>query len=118
MMDLPKIPHSEWKWGGVAAHLIVANDCRFHMVTQVGDYIVSSIGDYRPASKGGEMDTIGHERFYETYVFPAAEPHPCGCPQVSGYEEIDALPANDCGEATRNHMAMCLKWAGLAGEES
>ena len=36
------------KWFGHAAHLIVGNDCRFHLATQVGKYLVSTVGEWWP----------------------------------------------------------------------
>lgn len=42
------IPKGDWKWFGHAAHFICAEWCRFHMATQVGNYIVSTVGEYWP----------------------------------------------------------------------
>jgi len=38
-----------WKWFGHAAHLCVGHDCRFHLATLVGDYLVSTVGEYWPS---------------------------------------------------------------------
>lgn len=38
----------EWKWFGVAGHFICAHYCRFHMCTQVGEYLISTVGEYIP----------------------------------------------------------------------
>ena len=38
------IPQSKWVWFGNAAHFIGGRSCRFHMATQVGDYLVSTVG--------------------------------------------------------------------------
>lgn len=38
----------EWKWFGNAGHLIVAEWCHFHLCTQVGPYLVSTVGQYWP----------------------------------------------------------------------
>lgn len=37
-----------WKWFGNAGHFICAQWCRFHLCTQVGKYLVSSVGEYWP----------------------------------------------------------------------
>ena len=42
------IPYSEWKWFGRPAHFIGSFDCRFHMATKIGKYVVSTVGDYWP----------------------------------------------------------------------
>lgn len=38
----------KWKWFPHAGHLIICNDCRFHLNTYVGKYIVSTVGEYWP----------------------------------------------------------------------
>lgn len=89
-----------WRWFGHAAHLIVGQDCRFHMATVVGPWLVSTVGEYLPDSsvrdvlaqvrgitlegKGDErradwmtkvgFEEIGYERTYETMVFRAGTP--------------------------------------------
>jgi hypothetical protein len=42
------IPRQDWKWFGHAGHLIVSSSCRFHLCTQVGAYLVSTVGEYWP----------------------------------------------------------------------
>lgn len=37
-----------WVWMPHAAHLIVAKWCQFHLATCVGDFIVSTVGEYFP----------------------------------------------------------------------
>lgn len=108
---MKSIPPERWKWFGHAAHLCVAQDCRFHMVTAIGRYVVSSVGDYRKGLEPARQ--IGCERLYETHVFKRAQGScPCGCglPNLI-LSEIDSLPANDAKIATKNHMKMCKKYA-------
>lgn len=38
----------EWRWFGKAAHFICGSLCRFHLATKVGDYLVSTVGEYVP----------------------------------------------------------------------
>ncbi len=35
-----------WVWMPHAGHLIVGNDCRFHLNTYVGKYIISTVGEW------------------------------------------------------------------------
>lgn len=37
-----------WKWFGNAGHLIVSDNCRFHLCTKVGKYLISTVGQYWP----------------------------------------------------------------------
>lgn len=39
---------STWKWFGSAGHFICGHWCRFHLCTQVGSYLISTIGEYWP----------------------------------------------------------------------
>ena len=92
-------PRSDWEWFGSAAHLIVGEDCRFHLATLVGPWMVSTVGEYLPDSavrevlaesrgitlegRGDERrsswarqagwEDIGHGRKYETMVFRATD---------------------------------------------
>lgn len=94
------IPESEWKWFGNAAHFICARNCRFHIATQVGEFIVSTVGELlfdessrestatiRGVTLEGRGDArladymrkigyedIGCDRKFETMAFPAGGP--------------------------------------------
>lgn len=102
------IAPEKWGWFGSPGHFICSQDCRFHMCTKVGDYLVSTVGEYFPdndvreiiaksrginlAGKGDARrasymkqigyETIGLDRTYETVVFLAGPPcakKGCGC---------------------------------------
>ena len=45
----------DWKWFGNAAHFICGSDCRFHLATKVGKYIVSTVGQYWPCRGSREI---------------------------------------------------------------
>jgi hypothetical protein len=128
-----------WIWMPHPGHFIGARDCRFHLNTYVGGYIVSTLGEYLPdsqvreilaASRGVQLEgkgdareadylrkigyeKIGVERTYETMVFRAkrSKDNAC-CPweQESG-ESLDFAPYNDPAEALEGHMRLCRKWA-------
>lgn len=116
------IPADEWVWDGHAAHLIVGSRCQYHLATRIGDYVISTVGEYRPQKGtrpdgeglGGkeyaEFESIGSGRLFETYVFHAAGE---GFGEISEFNEVDSLVANDHDTATRNHMTMCRKYAEL-----
>ena len=111
------IPTNEWKWFGTHGHFVCGHYCRFHLCTQVGKYLISSLGEYiHPRhSNGGEE--IGCGRKYETMVFFAGEPcsEPscnCGLPLIDGHE-IDMNAYNVRGEANRGHLEMCKKYAEM-----
>jgi hypothetical protein len=117
------VPQGEWQWFGKPAHLIVGNDCRFHLATLVGEYMVSTVGEYIPdepvreilaESRGlalegrGEyrraswmqlngFEEIGYGRTYETMVFrvtgKVCEREDCGC----GLPSIDPTELDSDG---------------------
>lgn len=91
------VSRSEWEWFGHNGHLIVGSDCRFHLCTLVGPWIVSTVGEWLPDSgswhiyadrvggippelrgdarrnwflKNVGFIEIGAGRKYETMVFP------------------------------------------------
>jgi hypothetical protein len=123
------IPKGQWKWFGTPGHFICSRWCRFHLCTQVGDYLVSTVGEYvHPRHSNGSERTeaewlkvnwpgedIGFGRKYETLVFnagfPCSEPGcMCDMPDHDGME-IDSRGTNSRQEATANHMTLCEKWA-------
>lgn len=122
-----------------AGHLIVGQDCRFHLNTYVGSYIVSTVGEYLPdapvresLARGREVDLvgigdarradymkkvgyekIGYDRLYETMVF-GAEQSADGlcCPwRMADASELDMAGYNRPEDAFRGHMEMCERWA-------
>ena len=123
------ISQSEWKWFGNAGHFICASWCRFHLCTQVGKYLISTVGEYvHPRHGAGSEqvevqwlkknwpgEDIGAGRKYETMVFLAGEPCrsiECGCgmPSIDGHD-MDSLGYNTASEATQGHIKLCLKYA-------
>lgn len=110
------VPESEWFWDGHAGHLIVGDQCQFHLATRVGEFIVSTVGEWAaslPSRADGTGDyakfsTIGAGRLFETFVFRADGE---GYGEIAELSEIDSRSANDHDTATANHMAMCRKYA-------
>lgn len=114
------IPRNQWKWFGYAGHFIGGQDCRFHLCTQIGDVLISTVGAYFPPSQDTGPVPIGADRTYETFVFRAGAPcdtDGCGCgqPTIDG-REIDSEGYNDGAAATAGHLAMCDRWARRATE--
>lgn len=112
---MPTISESEWKWFGHPRHFCGSPNCHWHMVTEIGNFVVSSIGDYRPPMNEGQQKEIGCDRKYETYVFAIGnEVCECGCGQrefSNGPREVAAYGANEPGKARQNHMDMCYRVA-------
>lgn len=114
------IPAGRWRWFGHAGHFIGASRCLFHLHTRIGDYRISTVGNYFPREGDDEPTTVGIARLYETYVFRISgecsdcDP-PCGQGEVEDWSEIDALPANYADAAEANHLIMCKKYAKAVG---
>lgn len=111
------IPMDEWIWCGYAGHFIAADSCRFHLHTRVGDYRISSVGDYRPDHRGGEMDMIGSQRYFETFVFRVYGFGVHGEGEMEP-SEIDSRcygkDAAETGDVERGHFELCRKYARVA----
>lgn len=129
---------SEWTWMPHAGHLIVSNDCRFRLNTCVGEFIVSTVGEYFPdagvreilaesrgvklVGRGDErradymrkigFEDIGCDRKYETMVF-FSEPSGEGCcPHTPrNYRELDCRGYNSAADATKGHLELCEEWS-------
>lgn len=133
----------KWLWMPHAGHFICGNQCRFHLNTYVGGYIVSTVGEYFPdapvreiiaASRGVKLEGIGDareydylkkigfedlgcDRKYETMVFPAMRaPKDQGCCpfKMKSASSLDFAGYNDAEQAREGHMKLCAKWAKKA----
>ena len=110
------LARSQWKWFGYAGHLCVSDQCLFTMATQVGNYLISTVGDYRRYHRG-DMAPLGsgREDFFETAVFPAGHVcnmSGCGCemPDIGG-GELDMERCSTAGEAQKIHIKYCEKYS-------
>lgn len=123
------IKEKDWIWFGNAAHFICGRWCRFHLATQIGKYLVSTVGEFvHPRHSGASEHTeniwltrnplgedIGYGRKFETFVFLAGEPCNssdcrCGLPEIDG-RNLDGLVANDRRTARENHIELCNRFA-------
>jgi len=128
----------KWIWMPHPGHLIVARNCRFHLNTYVGKYIVSTVGEYLPDSVGREIlakargielkgkgeerladymekigyEDIGYNRKYETMVFWAKKSKNKCCPyEAKDWMELDFAGYNTAEDAFKGHYKMCRKWS-------
>jgi hypothetical protein len=129
------------RWFGHAGHFICAPWCRFHLCTQVGEFLISTVGEYVPdapvreimaQSRGIKLEgrgdarladymnkrgfeQVGCDRLYETMVFRAGRPcdaEGCNCGLPSASgEELDFGGYNDAKSATEGHYKMIEKWS-------
>lgn len=51
-----------WTWFGNAGHLIIGHQCRFHLATLAGTYLVSTVGEYWPDRAVREILAEIHDR--------------------------------------------------------
>ena len=140
---MPVVPESEWKWFGSPGHFVAAFNCRFHLCTHVGPWLVSTVGEWFPDAPVRELlaesrginlvgvgdardrdyqnrigfEDIGCDRKYETMVFQAGAPcdrPDCNCGLPdTNGQEIEMDGYNDRGAATNGHMELCRKYAAL-----
>ena len=107
----------DWKWYGNAGHFCGSSECHFHMCTEVGGYLVSTVGEYQPYPKQPKQTIgAGSKDFYETYVFKRTDERcACGCglPEIS-LAEIEGIRWETPKDANEGHLAMCKKYSELS----
>lgn len=105
------IRSNKWEWKGSAGHLKVWKDCLFHLHTKIGDWTVSTIGEYypeRPLNEKWEMEEIGIKRHYETFVFDSR----MNIIDTYGVEKTEIKTYVQCQiEAERNHIEACKHYS-------
>ena len=109
----PAVPPEDWKWYGTPGHYILADDCIFHMTTQVGKWLVSTVGDLHRRKGPPVRETKGLQnceavaigRFFETMIFLGEDG------QQVGIQEGDAIGYDMGEEATAGHYKACREWA-------
>lgn len=93
-----RMPHLE--------HFILAHDCRFRLRTNVGNYIVSTIGEMH------WNGPLGWEREYETMVFRSEKNNNASYPyRIIVSEEPETRSYMTSEDATRGHYELCEKYS-------
>lgn len=113
------VPPEDWKWYGQPGHYILADDCIFHLNTQVGKWLVSTVGDLHRRNGPPVRETKGPRhceevamgRFYETMIFLGEDG------QQVGTQEGDAIGYDTSPEATAGHYKACQDWAAKQDQE-
>jgi hypothetical protein len=111
-----KLAREDWIWLPHAAHFIGSHFCDFRMATDVGDFIVSTVGEYHRYLTTGnrEKREIGRDRYYETMIFykKITDPNDCECCVFCpDGEEIEMIPYNSNVEAMNGHVSACDKYS-------
>ena len=100
---------------GRAGHFIGAADCSFHLHHRVGNFRVSTVGEYHPFTFRHEAVTLGYQpdSFYETMVFPVTD-----CDDHMGDADFSAELACEryatAEAAEAGHYLYCEKYAAEA----
>jgi len=99
---------------GCAGHLIVSNRCRWKRHTQVGNFRISTIGDYYYDGKRQSLDYPAN-LYFETMVFKTLNEQEegnegCGCMQVVSFSELDGERYATAGEAQQGHEKYINKY--------
>jgi hypothetical protein len=109
------IPKSEWKWYGYAGHFVGGKMCAYHLATRIGQFFVSTVGDYYPDAKTRERLGADAESWFETFVFRCNGEDGYGNPNVD-FQEIDSRRYADSLVAENGHYEFCEKYARLGSQ--
>jgi len=104
-------PEKDWKWYGYAGHLIVSARCAYHLTTRIGDYLISTVGDFRPDGDERAPIGAGPDAFFETYVFDCLGEDKEGNPILKEFCEIDGQRYAESLLAEKGHYRYCRKYS-------
>jgi len=103
-------------WYGNAGHFICASRCRFHLCTEVGEYLVSTVGEFFAKLDDEEMTPVGSgdKENYETIVFVWTGRCECGCglPEIDG-SDLECVRYETPKEANEGHLKLIEKYQKL-----
>ncbi len=98
------IQRKDWEWLGQAGHFCAAKSCRYHLHTHVGNWCISTVGEYFPPSENGEMESLGGGGFYyETMVFELADG------EIIDHSSGICERTKTRDSAQRKHMDFCFQ---------
>lgn len=84
-----RVPESKWKWFGNAGHFICARWCQFHLCTRVGDYLISTVGQYWPERSSREIHArVTDARWLAENIALKGDSFDAAYMKRFGYEEI------------------------------
>lgn len=102
---------ADWIWMPHPGHFIAAGKCQFRLNTCVGDYIVSTVGEWFPGNTN-KPEEVGAGRMYETMVFAAKPQSTACCPfGAASFNELDMDGYMTAEDAFHGHMEACEKWS-------
>ena len=113
--------NNEIKWFGTAGHFCASTNCRFHLSTQVGKFLISTVGAYFPLFQDkmepmsfSTVFEVRRDFYYETMVFVAGSPCNtpdcnCGVPDHNG-KAIECFRYRTAQEATQGHLKLIEKY--------
>jgi hypothetical protein len=109
-----------WVWCGYPGHFIASNNCRMHMHTRVGDFRVSTVGDYHPPSieagqvgvpeKNMQQIGAGPDAFFETMVFEVEGHGSHGEGDVVDWGGVTMERYATAEQAEQGHMMLCREY--------
>jgi len=104
----------DWRWLPHPAHFICAERCQFVLATEVGGYLVSTVGEFvSNPIKVGQFEEIGFNRRYETMVYKSLKSENLCCEYEADISsgDLDMNGYNSAKAAYQGHIALCNKWS-------
>lgn len=99
---------SNWTWFGQAGHFCAADRCCYHLHTHVGNYCVSTVGEYFLSPNDRRPVPVGSTaHLYECLVFRLDE----SGEHIAEYVELEVVRSMTREEAQAAHAKMCRKWS-------
>lgn len=103
---------SKWKWYGYPCHFVGGKNCIYHLATKVGEFLISTIGDYYIEDNRQTLRSW-EKSFYETCIFVCSGEDKNGNPIIEDWTEIDGRSYETSVEAENEHYEFCKKYSKI-----
>lgn len=117
--EVAQMTKDKWIWMPHAGHLMIGSDCKFHLNTCVGGYIVSTVGEWWPDAAVRRIHAEVHDSvWYAENSSARGDNFDHLYMKRFGYMEIGIFRTYETMvfRAMKDKVNLCCPWKMISGE--